>query len=141
MITLQGFRTFGTESTIKKSILRSKNYNEDKESPEEASAFLFFSTRKQRTWLVATPHRLYCILDDVRKTEPHINWSMSKRKLFDAEGLSLEISSKNRSYLTGTVDFGSKHKGWYFSRNLFSENEPIEKAAKAFILAAMPVDE
>jgi hypothetical protein len=74
--TLLGQLDFSLSQEIAQYIVNSKHFNATKEKPEQAKTLLFFDTQRQRTWLVATPFRLYCILDDVRKPEPHINWSM-----------------------------------------------------------------
>ncbi len=125
---------FRSESEIKKCIRSSKNYeNEDTSS---AKSFLFFSTSKQRTYLVATMERLYCILDDSRKDKPHINWSLPREKVADANGLVFSITSRVKSDKTGLVDIGPQHKNWLFSKKLF-QSSSIESSMKEVIESSM----
>ena len=59
--SLLGYRSFASESEIRRSIEQSKYYDSSKESPEEAGSLLIFDTSRQHTWLVATGERLYFI--------------------------------------------------------------------------------
>jgi hypothetical protein len=125
------------EDEIKSAIVSSVNYNLDNTPPDAASALRIFATRRQNTWLVATPNRLYCILDDVRKPSAHINWSMGRDQLLDGNrNLTIEIKSRSKSDRSGLVDIGPKHKNWYFSKSLF-QSQPIEDAIRHMILAKM----
>lgn len=121
-----GYRSFLSEPEICQSIRHSKNYNADIESPEQAKCLLIFETSKQHTWLVSTNERLYCILDDVRKPEPHINWSVQKKTLIGQPGEDSPIKSRSKSENTGLVDVGLRHKNWLFSKRLFTQ-QPIDK--------------
>ena len=109
-----GPRDFLTPAQVSAAIEHSKNFRPGSERPNDAQALLFFETTKQRTWLVATTARAYCILDDRRKLKPHINWSISRAKIFDAAGqlvLELEASERHRrSSMSGHLHFGPKHR-------------------------------
>ena len=61
-----GRSDFASPEEIKEFIRRSKNFDKSKEDPSTAHPLLIFKTSKQQTWLVATPERLYCVLDDLR---------------------------------------------------------------------------
>ncbi len=80
-------------------VVHSKNFRSGEEQLEGAATLLFFQTRKQRTWLVATDQRVYCVLDDRRKPKPHINWAISRSKTFNSTGnfiLDLEVGERDR---------------------------------------------
>ena len=131
---LFGRRDFFSEQKIASYINKSKNFDSDSENPKNAKTFLFFETSKQHTWLVATEYRLYCILDDIRKPNPHINWSMSRQAIFN-EKEEINIPIGVRSYYiegTGLVDFGLKHKNWLYSESLFREQK-VDDAVRNFI--------
>lgn len=129
---------FRSDTEIKQWIRQSKNY--DNESLESTSLFMFFSTSKQRTYLVATPKRLYCILDDSRKKSPHLNWSMPVNDVVDGHDLLFTITTKDKSKATGLVDISDKHKNWLFSKDLFASTN-IEDSMKTFIVSAMCVEQ
>jgi len=79
-----GLRNFKQEQEVKKYIANSKYYaNED---PSEAELLLVYQNTREKTWLVFSNQRLYCILDKVKKTDLHINWSVSYEELFDQDG-------------------------------------------------------
>ncbi len=115
---------FETIEGIKNSITKSKNFNPEFESPSKSNALLIFDTSKQKTWLVATEKRLYCVLDDLRKQQPHINWSMKKDDIIQNNNINIEIKIHEKSYSSGLVDISGSHKNWLYSKRLFLD-EPI----------------
>lgn len=125
---------FRSEAEIKEWITESKNYQQ--EDTSKAEFLKFFSTSKQRTYLVATPKRLYCILDDSRRDSPHVNWSISKTEALCEGDLRLPISTRSKSRSTGLVDFGGSHKNWLYTKDLFS-SLGIEKAVTGFVVSSM----
>ena len=80
---LSGRAQLEAEEVIRSSIKRSQNFNPKAEDSGQSKTLLFFRTSKQQSWLVATSERLYCILDDVRKSEPHVNWSIPSSELVE----------------------------------------------------------
>ena len=126
-----GFRSI---DDIKSTIKKSKNYNG--EDPASAEVLKFFSTTKQRTYLVATAHRVYCILDDIRKPSPHVNWSMHKSEIKDDNGVKLPITSRDKTDRIGLVDIGEEHKRWLYTKRLFSSKD-IETSITEFLDNAM----
>ena len=131
-----GRREFFSDKGIAHYITNSRNFNKKVEDPDSAQTLLFFSTSKQHTWLVATKHRLYCLLDDVRKPEPHINWSISRDKIFKGDTLKLEIGMKERSQSIGKLDFGEKHRNWLYSKSLFRIS-PANESVEDFLMRSM----
>jgi hypothetical protein len=140
---LHGRDDFESKMGICRFIVNSKNFDPERENPDEAEALLIFSTSRQHTWLVATKERLYCILDDIRKDKPHINWSIPKQALVSGQDVTVGISSRDKSQLSGLVDISDKHPGWLYTKRLFPissvENEirslirrnMIERAAQS----------
>lgn len=114
---LLGRRDYYSKDEIIQFINNSKHYNSHLEELGKATALLFFQTSKQKTWLVSTNKRLYCILDDNRKNKPNINWSISKQNLLDSE-----INTRDYSEEMGLVDIGPE-KNWFYSKRLFIESD------------------
>ena len=132
---LFGDRDFYTSKDIEKFIVNSKNYSGIDEI-DNTDSLLIFETSKQRTWLVVSPKRLYCILDDIRKNESNINWSMKKDKLIQNNTVFLEIITKDKSDKSGLIDFGPTHKNWLYSKKLFPKTG-IVQTVKQFIVNIM----
>ncbi len=116
---LLGRRDYYSENKIIGFVIKSKNYDSGLEKLDQAAALLIFQTSKQQTWLVSTNKRLYCILDDTRKDEPQINWSIPKEDL-DGKKISDEIYIRDYSEDIGLVDIGPK-KNWLYSKKLFKK--------------------
>lgn len=127
---------FRSEKDIKEFIVHSKNYNSELESSTNSSAVIIFETSKQKTWLVSTSERLYCILDDTRKDKPNINWSAPKNLLISNSQVMLKISSKDKTKTAGLVDIGENHKNWLYTKSLFRD-EDIESKIKNLISHSM----
>lgn len=127
-------RGFCAPDEIKRAITSSKNFGLDGSDPSTATLLLFFDTRIQRTWLAKTARRLYCILDDVRKPAPHVNWSMAVGEIIRDGELVLDISAHDLSATgeSGRVDFGPRHKDWLYSTKLFTAR-PVEDEVRAFL--------
>ena len=127
-----GRADFESRIGITEFIRNSKNFNPQTEDPREAEALLIFSTSRQHTWLVCTKERLYCILDDLRTDNPHINWSIPKRQLISGGEVSIKLRSRNRSEFAGLVDIGDEHPNWLYTKRLFS-SESVEDQIRALI--------
>lgn len=125
---------FRNEEEIKFHIKESVSY--EGENPSTAKIFKFFSTSKQRTYLVATNKRLYCILDDKRKNTPHLNWSMKKSEIKKDNELRINITTLDKTDKIGLVNIGEKHKRWLYSKNLF-KTKGIEASIKDFLIESM----
>ena len=113
---------FYDEKEIKGIIRTSKNYSSE-ENTDSAEALLIFKTSKQRTWLIATDKRLYCVLDDYRKPQPSVMWSKKRDNIFSQGNMSLNIQTRDYKQNTGLVDIGTDHKDWLFSKSLFINNK------------------
>ena len=138
-------RDFQTAGEIADYITRSINYDAKTESPNQAKLLLLFQTSEQRTWLVATPQRLYCILDDNRKPAPHINWSISRSKIYQDGNFVLNLDAgEDRDERTGCLNFGVyndtdraiTYTGWFYSKDFFRD-KPVVEAVKEFINGVM----
>src|SRR5260221_14496595 len=69
---LSGYRKFATREDVASLVAQSERQT----GSRLPRTLLIFSTSKQHTWLVATARSLVCVLDDVRKEVPRIQWSM-----------------------------------------------------------------
>ena len=121
MINILGHRVFLKKEKIKEGITNSISYSLS-ENIQDAKTLLLLETSKQKTWLVSTNKRLYCILDDIRKDKLNINWSMDKSKIISNGGqiiLNLKID-ENYSNEYGNVWFNDSKKGWFYSKKFFS---------------------
>jgi hypothetical protein len=127
------FRNFWTEEQIKQLVARyieriyAVLYSEHHKIDDATMAtLLIFSTSKQQTWLVADQHLLACVLDDRRKEQPRVQWH-TKRE-------TVEPLRVNRDYsrTSGVLYFGSRQKGWLYSKNLFQTTDPVD-AVKQFL--------
>jgi hypothetical protein len=100
----------------------SKSNNFDPaEDLKSADGFIIFEDSFQKSWLVATKLRLYNIIDDTRKKEASINWSISRSKIIIDSELSLDIEIRG-----DIIDIGYRI-GNPFSSELFSSGDVKEK--------------
>jgi hypothetical protein len=113
---------FESDEGISRCISNSKNFNPETENPSGADPLLIFSTSKQRAWFVATSERLYCIVDDLRKEKPRINWSIPKRKLVSDETVSVKLITREKNELSGFIDIGGTHPNWLYTKRLFVDD-------------------
>jgi hypothetical protein len=92
-------------------------------------ALLIFKTQKQRTWLVATHLKLYCIVDDLnrRKTGKLIQWSMLLYETSPIEITDSDIQER------GFLNIG-KRKKWYYSKHLLPTHDALIQAINRLIL-------
>ena len=111
---------FRSLSEVKAAIKKSKNYKN--EPIDNAKSLNFFQTSKQKSYLIATEKMVYCVVDDIRKNEPKVNWS-EKTSIFKNK----VISTSSKMEKTGLVSFGDNHKNWLYTKSIFSgdiiENE------------------
>jgi len=113
---------FESDVGIIRSISNSKNFNPETEDPSSADALLIFISSRQRAWFVATSERLYGIVDDLAKENPHINWSMPKHKLVSGEDVSVKLITREKNELSGLIDIGGTHSNWLYTKRLFLED-------------------
>lgn len=128
---LLGRRDFYTQNDIICHVRKSKNYNSSKENLDQAKVLKIFHTSKQKTWLILTNERMYCILDDNREEMPHVRWSIPKSDIIDGNKISIDIKIRDCSEKSGIVDIGSK-VGWKFSKKLFTKVD-IKKSIEKLI--------
>ncbi len=121
---------FHSEQEVQQFIVHSKNYDAGKESPIDAGALVIFETSKQKTWLVTTQERLYCILDDIREPAMHINWSIRKNLVVSDNSVKLDIKTKDNTAVTGRIDIGENHKNWLYSKSLFKKRDISSEIGK-----------
>ncbi len=119
-----GYRRFSDEPQIRTLVEKSKDFDSSEESTDSAQSLIIFQTSKQQTWLMSSTKRLYCILDDVRRPRPRVQWSLPKNKV--------KVRARPKTEKTGLVDFDQRRRSWLFSAPLFEE-KPIEDSIKALL--------
>lgn len=132
---LLGYRQFATKDEIAEVVAAYPGFDKLREGLETAQFLLVFATAKQRTWLVATKERLYCILDDIRKDNPKRQWKIKKENIVAGKDIQLVLKTHDRSQRTGLLDIGEK-QSWLFSKDLFID-EPIENKIREIIAKTM----
>ena len=108
-----GYRRFYDEPQIRKLVEDFKDFDSSQESADSAQSLIIFQTSGQQTWLMSSNKRLYCILDDVRRPRPRVQWSLPKSKV--------KIRTRPKTEKTGLVDFDPRRRSWLFSERLFEE--------------------
>lgn len=92
-----------------------------------------FKTDRQETWLIATPGRVYCLLDDERtqRDDTLIQWRQ------EVTNLPLPVGTRpSARYETlGLLDIGDR-QNWLYSKNLFADPEDLEARVAELISAA-----
>jgi hypothetical protein len=126
---------FKSPIEIIEAVRESPNFDPGKEDTADAEALLIFQTSKQQTWLVATTRRLYCVLDDLRRSFRPVRWSLSAEKLTRSGVLTAEISARPNTERTGLLDIGER-RSWLYSKKLFT-NKSIEGEVKDLIRRQM----
>lgn len=132
-----GFRDFSKLEEIKQFI--SSNYTLDTdEDIINSQELMIFETSRQKTWLIATNKKLFCVLDDVEKDTFEVRWYLTKDNIVKDDSVNLEINVNNtdKKY-TGLIDFGSNHKDWLYSKKLFSTKEQIKEKVVELIMHKM----
>lgn len=124
-----GQRDFWSEAEILQIIRASSTYDPDVEDLDETDTILIFETSKQRTWLVATETRLYCVLDDNRRPEPSLQWTLGRETLVDEERVTVSIETHEKSARTGLLDIGPRKK-WLFSKSLHSPDKLKDRLSR-----------
>lgn len=112
-----GRRDYYSRDKIIQFVKNSKKFDSTLEELDQSAALLIFQTSKQQTWLVSTKKRLYCILDDNRETEPHINWSISNDLKFE-----INVRDYPEEKSIGLIEIGEK-KNWLYSKKLFKKQD------------------
>lgn len=124
----RGQRCFCSKLDIIARISGSNNFD-PAEVLEEADGFIIFQSNSIKSWLVATRLRLYNIIDDIRKKEARINWSISRSKIFISGELSLDIAVRTgieKGEGSTFIDIGYR-AGNPFSPELFEASDVAER--------------
>ena len=128
---LLGFRDFSKLEEIKKTISSKFNFDKD-ENIDKAKELIIFETSRQKTWIIATEKKLFCVLDNVENDTFEIRWHMAADEIIKDNKIDLDIKVVD-SYKknTGLVDFGKNHREWLYSKKYFSSPDKLrEKVAE-----------
>jgi hypothetical protein len=129
---------FKSPPDIFRVIAGSPQFDPSMESVTTAEPLLIFQTSKQQTWLVATPKRLYCVLDDLGRSFTRVQWSIPRERLVTENKVSVSIASRERrekSERSGLLDIDN-HRSWLYSKKLFA-SESRESQVKRLIARRM----
>lgn len=121
-------RWFLSQDDVKAAITNSRHYGEDGTDPKLASALLFYQTADQQTWLVRTPKRVYCVLDELADTTPHINWSLELSAFSGESPVTIREAEPQNSYF-GHVVFAPRPEIWFYSKKFFASGDPARMFA------------
>lgn len=124
-----GGRAFASESEIRNRIHADRRFSDD--NLRNARSLKIFDTSRQRTWLVASSKRLYCVLDDVRKDNPRIQWAIPKAELRDENG-NVRVSTSPSKYKNSGLLHIAYCRNWLFSKRLFSPAD-LESAVSKLV--------
>jgi hypothetical protein len=116
-------------------VRQSPKFDRNHEDAASAEALLIFQTSKQQTWLVATRARLYCILDDLRRSSTRVQWVLSANDLVAEGNITAPILAKDKNQRTGLLNVGPR-RNWLFSKKLFA-NTSAENQVKDLIRKQM----
>ncbi|HKV23157.1 MAG TPA: hypothetical protein VJN93_01070 [Candidatus Acidoferrum sp.] len=126
---------FKSPSEIIQTVRESPDFDSQRENLANAEPLLLFQTSKQQTWLVATAARLYCVLDDLRRSFPPVRWSINKDNLVAAGQVTVNISARDSNDRTGLLNIGPR-SNWLYSKKLFTAKS-IEDEVKGLISRRM----
>ncbi len=116
---------FLPERLIIEAIRESNNYDPAAEDLADAGGFVLYESPGERTWLIATRLRLYCIADRKEPRGPRILWSISRSRLFDGDKITLEVRPCRQGG-RDRIDIGYR-KNCPFSTALFSNTDPGDR--------------
>lgn len=128
-----GYRDFTKFDDIKNEIV--SKYGEEPDKLDKNRALIFFKTKRQKTWLVATNNKLFCVLDDILTDKFEIRWHLDINEVIDEGGnLILDISiESNYKEKSGRIDFGPNHKNWLYSKQLYPSSENLKSDIKNLV--------
>jgi len=115
---IAGKRDFKDKNEIAKQVTKSKNFK-DGEDIAHVKVVELFENSNQKTYLIKTNKRLYKILDDRRKEEPMVNWSVKVEKLTNENKNPFKVIDykKDIGKLALNID---ADKGALYTKKLFS---------------------
>lgn len=132
-----GYRDFSKLEDIK-NYINSAYSLDSEENINNAEGLILFQTSRQKTWLIASEKKLFCVLDDIENDSFEVRWQMDKFDLIKEQGLSLEINTNpNYSPSTGSVDLGNNHKEWLYSKKLYRSEAELKSSISKLILNKM----
>ena len=132
-----GFRDFSKIEEIKKFINLNLYYSKE-EDILNAEHLLLFDTSKQKTWILISNLRMFCVLDDISKDTFQPRWHLNKNEIIRNGKIILEIKvHEEYSHNSGLIDFGNVHKKWLYSKKLFPNPNKLVSALKQKIQIAM----
>jgi hypothetical protein len=87
---------------------------------------LLFTTPTQRSWLAVNGLSLFCVLDDLRKEKPTVQWLANRT---DAHPVR---ANYDHSTTSGILHLGTHGRDWLYSKDLFQDRDVVD-AVRQFI--------
>jgi hypothetical protein len=125
---LLGRGEFKSPSEVIQTVRESPDFDPQNENLTSAEALLIFQTPKQQTRLVAKGARLYCALDDLRRSFRPVRWSLAAKELMRDGNFAITISARDSNERTGLLNIGDR-RNWLFTKKLF-KSRSIEDEVK-----------
>ncbi len=94
----------------------------------ELSEFEFinlFRGKRTQTWIGVSSNRIICVIYSLENFIFEIRWQILKDQIIDSDSnIKIELLfDRNYSPKIGLVDFGKKHKGWKYSKDIIKPEE------------------
>lgn len=131
-----GYRDFSKLEEIKENIFKKYNQIND-ENIHKATEILLFESSRQKTWLLITEERFFCVLDDVENDFFRVRWNITKNDIIHGNQLIIKLKTYDYLKNTGKIDFGKFHKGWLYSKSIYSTHEELKSKIESEIIFKM----
>jgi hypothetical protein len=142
-----GYRRFSEEKELRSAVLEKEGTEHFEQAENGVEGLLFFESKLQRTWLFATQENIFCVLDDVRKQQYEIRWTITKNYLqreffLISTNLQDEFLQINPNYKekSGQINFGKDHKKWLYSKRLYPNPDILKQDIYELIKKNLQID-
>lgn len=129
-----GYREFWSGDRVKTVVARrneaaAKLYPSSRGSTvkvDDIRLMLLFATPTQRSWLAIDQFSVFCVLDDLRKEEPTVQWLAKRTEIHAVR------ANHDHSPTSGILHLGTQGKDWLYSKDLFQDRDVVA-AVRQFI--------
>ncbi len=125
-------RTFTSSSDLKVQLR--DTYDWSNSDYLSAESLLIFDATRQRTWLIANSHYLYCMFDIIDEPSPRVQWRIKKDLIISGNKIILKLSTNNYSERNGYLIIDEK-KPRKYSRLLF-QRVSVERSVRILLMKA-----
>ena len=131
-----GYREFWSGDQVRAQVARRKEAADRryasshgstvKVDPRDIRLMLVFATPTQRSWLAVDKLSVYCVLDDLRKEEPTVQWLANRTDVHAVR------ANHDHSPASGILHLGTRGRDWLYSKDLFQDRDVVD-AVRQFI--------